>query len=54
MSATQAEVMFRFYRPDRALMDKTWTLPDIEKLWLAREPVALPKPPRQRNSNESV
>ena len=26
------EVIFRFYGPDQALFDKTWKLPDIEKL----------------------
>ena len=26
------EVLFRFYGPEQALFDKTWTLPDIEKL----------------------
>jgi hypothetical protein len=23
---------FRFYGPDKALFDKSWTLPDIEKV----------------------
>lgn len=26
------EVIFRFYGPDQALFDKTWKLPDIEKV----------------------
>ena len=26
------EVLFRFYGPDQPLFDKTWKLPDIEKL----------------------
>jgi hypothetical protein len=26
------EVLFRFYGPEKALFDKTWTLPDIEKI----------------------
>jgi hypothetical protein len=25
------EVVFRFYGPEKALFDKTWKLPDIEK-----------------------
>jgi hypothetical protein len=25
------EILFRFYGPDKALFDKTWRLPDIEK-----------------------
>jgi hypothetical protein len=28
----QFEVMFRLYAPTRALFDKTWVLPDIEKM----------------------
>lgn len=28
----QFEVLFRFYGPEKALFDKTWQLPDIEKL----------------------
>jgi hypothetical protein len=26
------EVLFRFYGPDKALFDKTWKLPDIDKV----------------------
>ena len=26
------EVLFRFYGPERSLLDKAWVLPDIEKL----------------------
>jgi hypothetical protein len=26
------EVLFRFYGPEQSLFDKTWRLPDIEKL----------------------
>jgi hypothetical protein len=26
------EVLFRFYGPEKELFDKTWTLPDIERL----------------------
>jgi hypothetical protein len=26
------ELMFRLYAPTRALFDKTWTLPDVEKV----------------------
>jgi hypothetical protein len=26
------EALFRFYGPDKALFDKTWVLPDIEKV----------------------
>lgn len=26
------EVLFRFYGPDEPLFDKTWVLPDIEKM----------------------
>lgn len=29
-SGGQFEVLFRFYGPEKALFDKTWTLPDIE------------------------
>jgi hypothetical protein len=25
-------VLFRFYGPEKALFDKTWKLPDIEKI----------------------
>jgi len=28
----QFEVLFRFYGPEKALFDKTWKLPDIEKI----------------------
>lgn len=31
----QFEVLFRFYAPEKALFDKAWTLPDIER---ARNP----------------
>ena len=27
----QFEVLCRFYRPEKALFEKTWKLPDIEK-----------------------
>ena len=30
--AREFEVMFRLYGPTEALFEKTWTLPDIEKL----------------------
>ena len=30
--AREFEVMFRLYAPTQALFDKTWTLPDIEKV----------------------
>jgi hypothetical protein len=30
--ARQFEVMFRLYAPTKALFDKTWVLPDIEKV----------------------
>ena len=26
------ELMFRFYAPTKALFDKAWTLPDVEKV----------------------
>jgi hypothetical protein len=26
------EVLFRFYGPEKALFDRTWKLPDIEKM----------------------
>jgi hypothetical protein len=26
------ELMFRFYAPTKALFDKEWTLPDVEKV----------------------
>jgi len=26
------EVLFRFYGPEKAVFDKTWTLPDIERV----------------------
>lgn len=26
------EALFRFYRPEKALFDKTWKLPDIEEV----------------------
>ena len=28
----QFEVLFRFYGPEQAVFDKTWSLPDIEKM----------------------
>jgi hypothetical protein len=28
----QFEVLFRFYAPEKALFDKTWMLPDIERI----------------------
>lgn len=28
----QAEALFRFYDPERPLFDKSWALPDIEKI----------------------
>jgi hypothetical protein len=28
----QFEVLFRFYGPEKPLFDKTWKLPDIEKV----------------------
>ena len=31
-ACTSFEVIFRFYGPDKPLFDKTWKLPDIEKL----------------------
>lgn len=31
-SAGQFEVLFRFYGPDKPVFDKTWALPDIEKV----------------------
>jgi hypothetical protein len=26
------EVLFRFYGPEKPLFDKTWTLPDLERV----------------------
>jgi hypothetical protein len=34
------EVLFRFYGPDKALFDKTWKLPDVERLAAAQIGVA--------------
>jgi hypothetical protein len=28
----QFEILFRFYGPEKSLFDKTWVLPDIEKI----------------------
>jgi hypothetical protein len=28
----QFEVLYRFYSPEKPLFDKTWKLPDIEKI----------------------
>jgi hypothetical protein len=28
----QFEVIFRLYGPEKALLDKTWKLPDIQKV----------------------
>jgi hypothetical protein len=28
----QFEVLFRFYGPEKPLFDKTWKLPDIERI----------------------
>jgi hypothetical protein len=28
----QFEVLFRFYGPEKPLFDKTWKLPDVEKV----------------------
>jgi len=28
----QFEVLFRFYGPDKPVFDKSWALPDIEKV----------------------
>ena len=30
--ARRFELMFRLYGPTKALFDKTWTLPDVEKV----------------------
>jgi hypothetical protein len=30
--ARRFELMFRFYGPTKALLDKAWTLPDVEKI----------------------
>jgi hypothetical protein len=36
-ACTTFEVIFRFYGPDQALFDKTWKLPDIEKVSVRSE-----------------
>jgi hypothetical protein len=32
MPGRQFEAIFRFYGPEKPLFDKTWKLPDIEKV----------------------
>jgi hypothetical protein len=42
--ARRFELMFRLYGPTKALFDKTWKLPDVEKvLWPRRSIKAVPR-----------